>query len=82
MVNPHDIDGMARQIAVALSMGLEERRERWRSMVGTLRASSVQNWFSEFLSTLADVRRPPTRLAASRAAVSPIMLDVARAQRH
>ena len=28
LINPHDIDGMARQIAVALSMGIEERRER------------------------------------------------------
>ena len=30
MVNPHDIDGMARQIATALAMSVEERRERWQ----------------------------------------------------
>ena len=40
LVNPHDIDGMARQIANALAMSLEERRERWqqhgrRSCAGT-----------------------------------------------
>ena len=82
LVNPHDIDGMARQIVVALSMSLEERRERWHVMVDKLRASSVQNWFSEFLSTLAQVRRAPARLAPARSAASPIVLDIARAQRH
>ena len=29
LVNPHDIDGMARKIAQALNMSLDERRERW-----------------------------------------------------
>src|ERR1700726_4968880 len=53
LVNPHDIDGMARQIARALVMGLEERRERWQSMVGKLRKSPVQSWFSDFLTALA-----------------------------
>ena len=37
LINPHDIDGMARQIAVALKMSVEERRERWQSMVRKLR---------------------------------------------
>jgi trehalose 6-phosphate synthase len=32
-VNPHDINGMARQITIALTMSLEERRDRWQSMV-------------------------------------------------
>ena len=66
MVNPHDIDGMARQIANALVMSLEERRERWRSMMSKLRQCSVQNWFSDFLQALADVGRAPARLAAPR----------------
>jgi trehalose 6-phosphate synthase len=59
LVNPHDIDGMARQIAVALSMSIEERRERWQSMVNKLRRASVQNWFSDFLHTLSEVCRAP-----------------------
>jgi trehalose 6-phosphate synthase len=59
MVNPHDIDGMARQIAVGLAMSLEERRERWQSMVTKLRRASVQNWFTDFLHTLSEVRRAP-----------------------
>ena len=52
LINPHDIDGMARQIAAALAMSLEERRERWQSMVRKLKAASVQNWFADFLHTL------------------------------
>ncbi len=72
VVNPHDIDGMARQIAVALSMRLEERRERWQAMVCKLKAASVQNWFSDFLHTLYGVRRTPLR-----AATRPIVLELA-----
>jgi len=85
LVNPHDIDGMSRQIAAALVMPLEERRERWQSMVGKLRSSSVQDWFSDFLRTLSDMRRAPLRPAV-RPAAMPIMLDLASqgrtAQRH
>ena len=78
MVNPHDIDGMARQIANALSMSLEERRERWASMVSKLRRSSVQTWFSDFLQALADGGRgAPARLVPPRPAAAAIMLDLA-----
>jgi trehalose 6-phosphate synthase len=75
IVNPHDIDGMARQIAKALEMNLDERRERWHSMVGKLRQSSVQNWFSDFLQALTEV--DPPLVAAPRTAPMPIMFDVA-----
>ena len=72
LVNPHDIDGMARQIAAALAMPLEERRERWHSMVGKLRTSSVQGWFADFLLALGDARRKPSWPKAQ-----PIVLDLA-----
>jgi trehalose 6-phosphate synthase len=72
IINPHDIDGMARQIAVALNMGLEERRERWQSMVRKLKAASVHDWFTDFLHTLASVRRTPLRVATQ-----PIVLELA-----
>ena len=71
LVNPHDIDGMARQIATALTMRVEERRERWQSMMRKLRSSSVQNWYAEFVRSLSDVSRPPARTA-----MRPIMLDL------
>jgi trehalose 6-phosphate synthase len=71
-VNPHDIDGMARQIATALRMRVEERRERWQSMVLKLKAASVQSWFADFLHTLSDVRRTPLHTATR-----PIVLELA-----
>ncbi len=71
-VNPHDIDGMARQIAIALRMSLEERRERWQSMVKKLKAASVQGWFADFLHTLGHVRRAPLQTATR-----PIVLELA-----
>ena len=58
LVNPHDIDGMAQKISFALSMPIEERRERWRAMIHKLRATSVQAWFSAFVQALDAVERP------------------------
>ena len=83
LVNPHDIEGMARQIAAALSMGLEERRERWHAMVAKLRSSSIQGWFADFLRALNDTRRVPARLATSRQG-APVLLEIAgrSIQRH
>jgi trehalose 6-phosphate synthase len=81
MVNPHDIDGMARQIATALAMTPEERRERWQAMVAKLRNASVQIWFSEFLLALRNVRRtsvPPP--AAGRMVVD--LAESSHVQRH
>jgi trehalose 6-phosphate synthase len=72
LVNPHDIDGMARQVAAALAMKIEERRDRWQAMVRKLKAASVQNWFADFLHPLSDLRRAPVR-----AATRPIVLELA-----
>ena len=60
LVNPHDIDGMARTIATALSMPLIERRMRWEAMMAKLRASTIQQWFSRFRRRAAG-RPGPTR---------------------
>jgi trehalose 6-phosphate synthase len=52
LVNPHDIDGMARTISTALSMPLIERRMRWEAMMVKLRNHTIQGWFSDFVDTL------------------------------
>jgi trehalose 6-phosphate synthase len=57
LVNPHDVDSMALQIAGALAMTIDERRERWQQMVTKLKRGSLQNWFSAFLNTLSEARR-------------------------
>lgn len=61
LVNPHDIDGMARTIATALSMPLTERRMRWEAMMAKLRTGTIQQWFADFTDALQDsqVERGP-----------------------
>src|SRR6202521_6174821 len=56
LVNPHDIDGMARTIATALSMPLAERRMRWEAMMMKLRAGTIQQWFGDFVDSLQGTR--------------------------
>src|SRR3979411_2713854 len=56
LVNPHDIDGMARSIATAFSMPLIERRMRWETMMTKLRAGTIQQWFADFLDALQESR--------------------------
>jgi trehalose 6-phosphate synthase len=73
LVNPHDIDGMARAIAAGLAMSLDERRERWQRMVTKLKRASVKNWFTDFLHTLSEVRRAPAIPANL-----PLVLDLAQ----
>ena len=54
IVNPHDIDAMARTIATAFSMPLIERRMRWEAMMVKLRANTIRQWFASFVYTLQD----------------------------
>src|ERR1700691_3311182 len=66
LVNPHDIDGMARTIALALSMPLTERRIRWEAMMAKLHAGTIQQWFADFVDALQGTRN-------DKAAVAPAM---------
>lgn len=54
LVNPHDIDAMARAIATALSMPVQERRMRWESMMRKLRAGTIHRWFAGFVEALEE----------------------------
>jgi trehalose 6-phosphate synthase len=60
LVNPHDIDGMARTIAVALSMPVTERRMRWEAMMTKLRAGTIQQWFADFVEALRETHLDKT----------------------
>jgi trehalose 6-phosphate synthase len=57
LVNPHDIDGMARTIATAFSMPLTERRMRWEAMMTKLRGATIQQWFADFVEALQETRQ-------------------------
>ncbi len=52
LVNPHDVDGLARCIAEAFAMPLEERHQRWAAMIHALEASSLKAWFAAFVGEL------------------------------
>jgi trehalose 6-phosphate synthase len=52
LVNPHDIEAMARAIATAVAMPLDERRERWAAMMKVLEASSLTHWFTTYVAAL------------------------------
>jgi trehalose 6-phosphate synthase len=56
LVNPHDIDGMARTIARGLAMPLSERRMRWEAMMSKLREHTIQGWFADFVDALQETR--------------------------
>src|SRR3981189_1097856 len=54
LVNPHDIDGMARTIATAFSMPLTERRMGWEAMMTKLRSHTIQQWSADFIDALQE----------------------------
>lgn len=52
IVNPFDTDGVAEAIETALSMPLEERKERWRTMMDRLRRQDITAWRERFVATV------------------------------
>jgi trehalose 6-phosphate synthase len=52
IVNPYDVDELARDIERALSMPLAARRERWSSMMAALRANDIAHWYDRFIAEL------------------------------
>jgi trehalose 6-phosphate synthase len=65
LVNPHDIDGMARVLAMALSMPLAERRMRHEAMMDKLRRHTIQDWFADFTRALQDSQSEDTAQSGS-----------------
>jgi trehalose 6-phosphate synthase len=84
LVNPHDIDALARALRSSLAMPLDERRKRWTSMMAVLESSSLSHWFASYVAALEatrSVRRgsergnvtwPPFRRLLAEPAASPI----------
>ncbi len=52
LVDPEDIEGVARRIAAGLAMPFEERRARWQQMMDTLLRNSIHAWFSGYMQAL------------------------------
>jgi trehalose 6-phosphate synthase len=71
LVNPYDTDAAAAAITRALSMPIEERQERWATMMARVEENTVQHWCTSFVETLAEDRfvpLPPEAMAAVREA--------------
>ncbi|MEM7283119.1 MAG: trehalose-6-phosphate synthase [Pseudomonadota bacterium] len=51
-VNPYDIDGVATGLQTAITMSVEERRERHQSMLATLRRHDIHTWTNRFIDAL------------------------------
>lgn len=52
LVNPYDVEGLADSLARAVTMGRDERRERWQRLIEILRANDVAAWRQRFLDAL------------------------------
>ena len=74
LVNPNDLRGVANSIEAALTMPRDERRERHRRMLATLRRNDIHAWHSRFLQRLE-------KAAASRTPLAPDDRGRAPAQR-
>jgi len=66
LVDPHDVDGVARQIATALMMPRAERRARWQRMMETVLRHSIHAWFAEFMQELKSPGENVLPLAAAK----------------
>lgn len=53
LVNPFDTDETAEALRMALDMPLDERRQRWQSLMAAARKHSVDNWSRSFLDRLS-----------------------------
>ncbi len=60
IVNPYDKDDVADGIASAITMSLEERRERYESMIATLRHNDIHAWRTRFVQALDEARAKPS----------------------
>jgi trehalose 6-phosphate synthase len=52
IVNPYDRDNVADGIATAITMSLDERRERHASMMKVLKKNDITAWRTRFVDAL------------------------------
>jgi trehalose 6-phosphate synthase len=53
LVNPYDVESVAAAMTQALTMSLEERRERHAALVAAITENSIDKWQKDFLDALA-----------------------------
>jgi trehalose 6-phosphate synthase len=73
IVNPYDLDGSAQALALALTMPVEEQRDRMQSMRSLVSQLNIYRWAGKMLVDAARLRsqeRVSARLTTSRVASS------------
>jgi trehalose 6-phosphate synthase len=73
LVNPNDMVDMTQAIRHALAMPLNERRERWETMMAVLEDTDVDTWFADFMASLAKSGRLPQIIPSRETAISPLI---------
>ena len=58
IVNPYDIQNVAKALHTALVMPVAERRARWQPMMACLRRENIGRWRDSFLRALFAARQP------------------------
>jgi trehalose 6-phosphate synthase len=71
LVDPRDVEAIANQIAVGLTMPRGERRARWQQMADRLARHSIHRWFASFLDELKSPR--PVAVPLAPAKVAPLV---------
>jgi trehalose 6-phosphate synthase len=70
IVNPYDEESMVEALARALAMPLNERRDRWQSLMASVTSDGIERWREHFLHDLqgpeADSGEQPEASAAER----------------
>lgn len=63
-VNPYDVRGVSHAMQAALSMPLNERRERHADMMKVLRRNDIAAWTRRFMEALEQTQVPENRVRA------------------
>jgi trehalose 6-phosphate synthase len=69
IVNPYDVRAVADNLQRALTMGLEERKERYEAMMSVLRVHDIAHWREAFLTALGEAPGQKPEQAGRRAAL-------------
>lgn len=64
LVNPYDVRGVSHAMQAALSMPLNERRERHSDMMKVLRRNDIAAWTRRFMEALEQTQAPESRVRA------------------
>ncbi|MBI1206126.1 MAG: alpha,alpha-trehalose-phosphate synthase (UDP-forming) [Azospirillum sp.] len=60
VVNPFDQDQVVEALHLALTMPLDQRQTRWRTMIAAVRQNTVSVWRNRFLAALSATPERPT----------------------